>query len=165
MKIITTELPGRENYFSLSQPSRLLHLRSRVEQLLTWLGGIDTHKFNVAEKLVSRSLPQGITIPQASADQLGRATKRAMESDPSQVEQIVRFVFSSLKAHEGEKVEAVISYMVLVVNRADISKLVQIAVRARPSLAPTIANTAAMLVPEEADHISSAVASVVVTFS
>ena len=101
----------------------------------------------------------------AGADQLGRATKRAMESDPSQVEQIVRFVFSSLKAHEGEKVEAVISHMVLVVNRADVSKLVRIAVRARPSLAPTIANTAAMLVPEEADHISSAVASVVVTFS
>jgi len=48
-----------------------------------------------------------------------------------------------------------------VVNAKTVADFIRIAVRARPSLASTAANTAIMLVPEKAEQISRAVASVV----
>lgn len=163
MKIITTELGNRSSYFTSAQPSSRLRLRDRLERLLNWLGGIDTHKFSVAEPLISRNLPHGIKVHEASAAQLERATRTALATNTEQAEEIVRFVFASLKSHDGEKGEAIIRSIVSVTSEPTIPKLVRVAVRARPSLASTIAATAAMLVPEKAEQISSAVKSVVTT--
>ena len=138
-------------------------MRDRLEWLLNWLGGIDHHTFSIAEKLISRNLPHGIKVPQASAVQLGRATKAALEGHNDRAEEIVRFVFASLKSHDGEKGEAVVGYIVSALGAQSIAKFVRIAVRARPSLASTIASTAAALVPEKAEEITSAVESVVIT--
>jgi hypothetical protein len=70
-------------------------------------------------------------------------------------------VFSSLKAHDGAKGEAVIRSVISVVSAKRVPDFIRIAVRARPSLASTVANTAVVLAPEEAEEISRAVVSVV----
>ena len=75
----------------------------------------------------------------------------------------MKFVFSSLSGHDGAKCEAVIRSVISVIPAETVPKFIRIAVRARPSLALTVAKTAAMLVPEETDHIASAVESVVTT--
>jgi hypothetical protein len=103
----------------------------------------------------------GIKIEQATAEELGRATKAAMDSHNELSEEIVKFVFSSLKAHDGEKGEAVIRSVISVISAKSVPGFICIAVRARPSLASTVANTAVNLVPEKAEQISRAVASVV----
>jgi len=134
-----------------------------LERLLSWLGGVDTHASSIAEKFISENLRRGITIEQATAEELGRAAKEAIESCGQQTEAIVKFVFSSLKSHDGEKAEAVIRSVISVIPPESVPKFVRIAVRARPSLALIVAKTAALLVPEETDHIASAVESVVTT--
>jgi len=151
MKIIITGTGGRDSG------------TWQVERLLSWLGGANTHALSIAEKLISQSLPEGITVPQATAAQLGQATKAAMESYSQQAEAIVKFVFSSLRGHDGAKCESVLRSVISVIPAKMMLKYIRIAVRARPSLAMTVAKTAAMLVPEETDHIASAVESVVTT--
>ena len=99
----------------------------------------------------------------ASAAQLELATKSALTLNSGQSEEIVRLVFSSLKSQDGAKAESVIRGIVSVTTEPSVPKLVRIAVRARPSLASTIAATASMLVPEQAEQISIAVESVVTT--
>lgn len=153
MKIMVTGMASRDSLFGTRQ----------VERLLSWLGGVDTHALSIPAKLISQNLPHGITIQQASAEQLGHATKAAMESRNQQAEAIVKFVFSSLTGHDGAKGEAVIRSVVSAIPAESVPKFIRIAVRARPSLALTVAKTAAMLVPEEMDHIASAVESVVTT--
>src|SRR4029077_2626896 len=164
MKIITNKMGSPDSYCGwrrAAQPSKFLHFRAQLERLLNWLGGIDSDKFSVAEKLISRNLPPGIKIDQATAEELGRATKAAMERHNEQSEEIVKFVFSSLKAHDGEKGEAVIRSVISVISAKTVPNFIRIAVRARPSLAATVANTAVVLMPEKAEQISRAVASVV----
>jgi hypothetical protein len=153
MKIIMKGRSGRDSHFGTSQ----------VERLLSWLGGVDTHALSIAEKLISQNLPEGITVPQATAEQLGQATKAAMESYSQQAEAIVKLVFSSLRSHDVAKCESVLRSVIAVIPAKMIPKYIRIAVRARPSLAMTVAKTAAMLVPEETDQIASAVESVVTT--
>ena len=164
MKVIMNKMASAVSYRVCprgAQPSKVLHFRDRLERLLNWLAGIDTHTFSVAEKVISRNLPPGIKIEQATAEELGRATKAAMESHNEQSEEIVKFVFSSLKAHDGEKGEAVIRSVISVISAKTVPNFIRIAVRARPSLASTVANTAVVLMPEKAEQISRAVASVV----
>ncbi len=144
-----------------AQPSNFLHFWDQLERFFNWLAGIDTHTFSVAEKLISRNLPPGRKIEQATAEELGRATEAAMESHSEQAEEIVKLVFSSLKAHDGEKGEAVIRSVISVISAKSLPNFVRIAVRARPSLASTVADTAVILVAEKAEEISRAVASVV----
>jgi hypothetical protein len=165
MKLITTELDNRRSYFTSARPSRRFRLRDRIERLLNWLGGIDHQDSGVVEALISGNLPYEIKVEQASAAQLERATKSALSLHPEQSEAIVRFVFASLKSPDGPKAEAVIRSIVSVAREHSLPKLVRIAVRARPSLASTIAATALMLVPEQAEQITSAVESVVTTVS
>jgi hypothetical protein len=153
MKIIMTGRDGRGSHFGTSQ----------VERLLSWLGGADTHVLSIAERLISQSLPYGITIQQATAEQLGQATKEAMEAYRQQPEAIVKFVFSSLRSQDKAKCEAIIRSVISVIPTKSVPHFIRIAVRARPSLALTIARTAAMLVPEVTDQITSAVESVVTT--
>ena len=164
MKIIMNKMGSPGSYCGWSRAAQLckfLHFRAQLEQLLNWLGGIDTHTFSVAEKLISRNLPPGTKIEQATPEELGRATKTAMESHNEQSEEIVKFVFCSLKGHDGEKGEAVIRSVISVISAKTVPNFIRIAVRARPSLAATVANTAVILVPEKAKQISRAVASVV----
>jgi hypothetical protein len=164
MKIIMNKMGSPGSYCGWSPAAQLwkfLHFRAQLEQLLNWLGGIDTHTFSVAEKLISRNLPAGTKIEQATPEELGRATKTAMESHNQLSEEIVKFVFCSLKAHDGEKGEAVIRSVISVISAKTVPNFIRIAVRARPSLAATVANTAVILVPEKAEQISRAVASVV----
>jgi hypothetical protein len=159
-----TELSSRETYLKLwrpSRPSTAYRFRSRLARFINWLAGIETDPLSVAEGLITRDLPQGITLVQASAADLARATKAAMESHSGQAEEIVTFVFSSLKSHETEKAEAVVQSVVAAISTKSVPNLVRIAVRARPSLASTIAESAAMLLPDEAEQISTAVESVV----
>lgn len=165
-------LAGQEGRELAGRPARRMtpvtHWRTQLERFMTglagglnWLAGADTHKFNVAEKLISPNLPPGLKIHEASAEQLGEATKAALEANCDQAEQIVRFVFSSLKSDDGKKGEVVVRSMISVVNALTVPRYVRIAVRARPSLAPVIAKTAAAQLPEKAEQISSAVESVV----
>lgn len=168
------DLAGQEGHEPAGRPARRMtpvtHWRTHLERFMTrlggslyWLAGADTHKFNLAEKLISPNLPPGIKIHEASAEQLGQATKAALEAHCDQAEEIVRFVFSSLKSHDGEKGEVVVRSMISVVNALTVPRFVRIAVRARPSLAPVIARTAAAHLPEKAEQISSAVESVVIS--
>jgi hypothetical protein len=164
MKMIMNKIGSPDSYCGRcrgAQPSNFLHFRAQLERLVNWLGGIDTNTFSAAEKLISQNLPPGIKIEQATAEDLGRATRAAMEIHNEQWEEIVKFVFSSLKAHDGEKGEAVIRSVISVISAKTVPNFIRIAVRARPSLASTVANTAVFLMPEKAEQISRAVASVV----
>jgi hypothetical protein len=154
MKIIIDKMGSTDSWSRAAQPFKL-------ERLLNWLAGIDTHTYSVAETLISRNLPPGRKIEQATGEELGRATKAAIESHTEQSEEIVKFVFSSLKAQDGEKGEAVIRTVISVISPKSVADFIRIAVRARPSLASTVAKTAVILVPEKAEEISRAVASVV----
>jgi hypothetical protein len=166
------DLAGQKGHELAGRPARRMtpatNLRAQLERFMTelagglnWLAGADTHKFNVAEKLFSPNLPPGLKIHEASAEQIGEATKAALEAHCDQAEEIVRFVFSSLKSHDDKKGEVVVRSMISVVNALTVPRFVQIAVRARPSLAPVIARTAAAHLPEKAEQISRAVESVV----
>ncbi len=164
MKIIMNKMGSADSYCGrcqTAQPSNVLHFRAQLEHLVNWLGGIDTNTFSAAQKLISQNLPPGIKIEEATAGDLGRATRTAMESHNEQSEEIVKFVFSSLKAHDAEKGEAVIQSVISVIGAKTVPNFIRIAVRARPSLASTVANTAVVLMPEKAEQISRAVASVV----
>ena len=143
------------------QRSQFSNLPAQLKRLLNWLGGTDTLTFSVAQKVVSRNLPPGIEIQQATAEELGRATKAAIKSHNELSGEIVKFVFSSLKAQDSEKSEAVIRAVISVISAQAVPDFIRIAVRARPSLASTVANRAVTLVPEKAEQISKAVASVV----
>jgi hypothetical protein len=153
VKIIMTGRGGSDSHFGTSQ----------VERLLNWLGGADTHALSISEKLICQHLPRGISVQQATAEQLRLATKVAMETNSQQAEAIVKFVFSSLRGHDGAKCEAVLRSVLSIIPAKTVPKYIRIAVRARPSLAMTVARIAAILVPEETDHIASAVESVVTT--
>lgn len=160
MKLIPAKMESTDRRPRAAQPFKFLHW-AQLERLLNWLAGVDTHTFSVAETLISRHLPPGRKIEQATGEELGRATKAALESHTEQSEEIVRFVFSSLKAQDGEKGEAVIRAVISVINPKSVPDFIRIAVRARPSLASTLANTAVILAPERAEEISRAVTSVV----
>src|SRR6516164_5993749 len=164
MKLIMNKIGGADSYcgwYRGAQLSKFSHFRARLERLLNWLAGNDIQTFSLAKKVISVHLPPGIAIEKATAQELGLATKAAIESHNELSEEIVKFVFSSLKAQDGEKCEAVIRSVISVVNAKTVADFIRIAVRARPSLASTAANTAIMLVPEKAEQISRAVASVV----
>jgi hypothetical protein len=155
MKIILTKVGSGDTHFCKSQ----------VKRLLSWLGGVDTPGLGFTEKLISRNLPNGITIDQSTAEELGHACKEVIESHGHQAEAIVKFVFSSLRSHDDAKSEAVIRSVISVIAAESVPKFVRIAVRARPSLALTVSKTATMLLPEETARIASAVESVVTTVS
>jgi hypothetical protein len=160
MKIIIDKMGSTDSWPRAAQPFRFLHW-AQLERLLNWLAGIDTDTFSVAETLISRNLPPGREIGQATGEELGRATKAAIESHTEQSEEIIKFVFSSLKAQDGEKGEAVIRAVISVISPKSVPDFIRIVVRARPSLASTVAKTAVILMPEKAEEISRAVASVV----
>jgi hypothetical protein len=126
-----------------------------------WLCGFNTKGFYGIEEAISESLPPGITIQEATAEQLGEALKSAINASNGKTDAIVKFVFSRFAACEAAKAEVVIRAVVPAIPVETVSGFVQTAARARPSLASTVARTAAAIVPEQSERIASALESVI----
>jgi len=126
-----------------------------------WLCGLNTKGFYAIEEAISESLPRGITIQEATAEQLGEALKSAINASGDNTDAIVKFVFSQLAGCEVAKAEVVIRAVIPVIPAEAVSGFVQTAARARPSLALTVARTAAAMVPEQSERIATALQSVV----
>jgi hypothetical protein len=117
--------------------------------------------FSTIEEPISKRLPQGLTIQEATAEEIGEALKSAIVASGHQPEAIIKFVFSQLTGHETAKAEAVVRVVIPVIPPAAIAGFVRTAARARPSLAMTVARAAAAMVPEQAERIANALESVI----
>ena len=126
-----------------------------------WLCGFNTKGFYAIEEAISESLPLGITIQEATAEQLGEALKSAINASDGKTDAIVKFVFSQLTGCEAAKAEVVIRAVIPAIPAEAVSGFVQTAAKARPSLASTVARTAAAIVPEQSARIASALESVI----
>jgi hypothetical protein len=126
-----------------------------------WLCGFNTKGFHGVEEAISESLPPGVTIQEATADQLGEALKSAINASDGKTDAIVKFVFSQLAGCEAAKAEVVIRAVIPVIPAEAVPGFVQTAARARPSLASTVARAAAAIVPEQSQRIASALESVI----
>jgi hypothetical protein len=126
-----------------------------------WLCGLNTKGFYAIEEAISGSLPRGITIQEATAEQLGEALKSAINASGGKTEAIVKFVFSQLAGCEVAKAEVVIRAVIPSIPAEAVPGFVQTAVRARPLLASTVAKTAAAIVPEQSERIATALESVI----
>jgi hypothetical protein len=94
-------------------------------------------------------------MEEATAEQLGEAVRSAIITSSQKTDAIIKFVFSKLASGEVAKAEVVIR------AAAAVSGFVRTAARARPSLALTVARTAAAMVPEQSERIAIALESVV----
>jgi len=126
-----------------------------------WLCGLNTKGLYAIEEPLSECLPQGITIQEATPEQLGEALKSAINASGPKTDAIIKFVFSQLSGSEVAKAEVVIRTVVPVIRAEAVSGFVQTAARARPSLAFTVARTVAAMVPEQSEHIAAALESVI----
>jgi hypothetical protein len=133
----------------------------QIGRFCGWLCGFNPKSFQGIETPISRSLPRGITIQEATAEQLGEALKSAIHKSGHKRDAIVKFVFSQLASSEVERAEVVIRAVLPVIPPEAISGFVQAAAKARPSLALTVAKVAAAMVPEQSTRIATALDSVV----
>jgi hypothetical protein len=133
----------------------------RIGRFCSWLCGFNSKSFHATEMPISHGLPRGITIQEATAEQLGEALKSAIHSSGHKRDAIVKFVFSQLASSEVEKAEVVLRAVLPVIPAEAISGFVQTAAKARPSLAWTVAKVAAAMVPEQSMRIATALDSVV----
>jgi hypothetical protein len=78
-----------------------------IGRFCSWLCGLNPNGFTSVEAPISENLPAGITIQEASAEQLGEALKSAINTSGDKTDAIVRFVFSQLAGGEAAKAEAV----------------------------------------------------------
>jgi hypothetical protein len=100
-------------------------------------------------------------MEEATAEQLGEAVRSAIITSSQKTDAIIKFVFSKLASGEVAKAEVVIRAVIPVLPAAAVSGFVRTAARARPSLALTVARTAAAMVPEQSERIAIALESVV----
>jgi hypothetical protein len=126
-----------------------------------WLCGFDPEGSYAREEPITKSLPRGMTIREATPEQLAEALKSAILTSRDKTDTIVKFVFSQLASGEAAKAEVLIRAVIPVIPAEAVSGFVQTAVRARPSLALTVARTAAAMVPEQSERIATALESVV----
>jgi hypothetical protein len=89
------------------------------------------------------SLPPGVTVASATAEQLGAAVFEAVKADPTRAAEIVAPVIAELKAGDRDKCAAVVSAALRARKNLDVLAFVCDASKANPSLASTIAKTAA----------------------
>jgi hypothetical protein len=127
----------------------------------SWLCGLKPIGFSAVEEPISASLPRGVTIQEASAEQLAEALKSAIVRSTHQTDAIVSFVFSQLSRGEAAKAEVVLRAVIPVIPAEGISEFVRSAAKARPSLAVTVARTAVAMVPDQSKRIAAALESVV----
>jgi hypothetical protein len=133
----------------------------QLGRFCSWLCGFNPKHFHGIETPISRGLPRGITIQEATAEQLGEALKSAIHTCGHKRDAIVKFVFSQLASSEVERAEVVIRTVLPVIPAEAVFGFVQTAAKARPSLALTVAKVAAAMVPEQSGRIASALESVV----
>jgi hypothetical protein len=133
----------------------------KLGRFCSWLCGLDPKGLALIEAPISESLPDGVSIRNATANQLGEALKLALMTSDHEPDAMVKFVFSQLAGSEAAKAEAVIRAVIPVIPADAVSEFVRIAAKARPSLALTVARTAAAMVPEQSMRIASALESVV----
>jgi hypothetical protein len=133
----------------------------QIGRFCGWLCGLNPKSFDSIEEPISEGLPRGITIPDATAEQLGEALKSAINTSNHKTDEIIKFVFSQLAGSEVAKAELVIRAVIPMIPAEAVSGFVQTAARARPSLALTVARTAAAMVPEQSERIATALESVV----
>jgi hypothetical protein len=126
-----------------------------------WLCGHNSNDFAASEQPISESLPRGLPMEEATAEQLGEAVRSAIITSSQKTDAIIKFVFSKLASGEVAKAEVVIRAVIPVLPAAAVSGFVRTAARARPSLALTVARTAAAMVPEQSERIAIALESVV----
>jgi hypothetical protein len=126
-----------------------------------WLCGLDPKGLSLIEAPISESLPAGVTIRDATANQLGEALKSALMTSDHESDAMVKFVFSQLAGSEAAKAEVVIRTVIPVIPADAVYRFVQTAARARPSLALTVAKTVSAMVPDQSEHIATALESVV----
>jgi hypothetical protein len=100
------------------------------------------------------SLPPGVTVASATAEQLGAAVFEAVKADPTRAAEIVAPVIAELKAGDRDKCAAVVSAALRARKNLDVLAFVCDASKANPSLASTIAKTAATIFPKLAREIS-----------
>jgi hypothetical protein len=134
----------------------------QIGRFCNWLCGLNSKGLYTIEAPISARLPKGITIQEATAEQLAEALKSALNTSGHKTDAIVKFVFSQLGGSEVAKAEVVIRAVIPVIPAEAVSGFVQIAARARPSLALTVARTAADMLPEQSERIATALESVIV---
>jgi len=104
---------------------------------------------------IALSLPAGTTIQSATAEQLGTAVSKAIRANPpSEAAAITAQAIRGLKNDDKVKAAAVITAALKAGRGVDILAIVQACCAAKPSLAPTVAATAAALFPRLAMAIS-----------
>jgi hypothetical protein len=135
--------------------------RWQIGRFCSWLCGFNPKRFHGIETPISRGLPRGITIHEATAEQLGEALKSTINTSGHKRDAIVKFLFSQLASSEVERAEVVIRAVLPVIPTEAVFGFVQIAAKARPSLALTVAKVTAAIVPEHSARIAIALDSVV----
>jgi hypothetical protein len=133
----------------------------QLGRFCSWLCGFNPKGFHGIETPISQGLPRGITIQEATAEQLGEALKSAMNNSGHNRDAMVKFLFSQMASSEWERAEVVIRTVIPVIPAEAIYRFVQTAARARPSLALTVAKTVTAMVPDQSEHIAKALESVV----
>jgi hypothetical protein len=126
-----------------------------------WLCGFNAKGSHASEAPLVQSLPSGMTIREATPEQLAEALKSAIITSHDKTDAMVKFVFSQLASGEAAKAEVVIRAVIPLIPVEAVSGFVRTAGRARPALALTVARTAAGLVPEQSERIADALESVV----
>jgi hypothetical protein len=133
----------------------------QLGRFCSWLCGFNLNGISAIETPISQGLPKGITIQEATAEQLGEALKIAINTSGHKRDAIVKFLFSQLASSEVERAEVVIRAVLPVIPAEAIFGFVQTAAKARPSLALTVAKVTAAIVPEQSARIATAIDSVV----
>jgi hypothetical protein len=133
----------------------------QLGRFCSWLCGFNPESFHCVEVPISRGLPRGITIHEATAEQLGEALKSAIHTSGHKRDAMVKFLFSQLGSSEVERAEVMIRAVLPVIPAEAVFGFVQTAAKARPSLALTVAKVAAEIVPEQSARIATALDSVV----
>jgi hypothetical protein len=127
----------------------------------SWLCGFNAMGSSASAAPFTQSLPRGMTIGEATAEQLAEALKSAIITSRHQTDAMVKLVFSQLASGEAAKAEVVIRAVIPLIPVEAVAAFVRTAGRARPSLALTVARTAAGMVPEQSERIANALESVV----
>ena len=103
---------------------------------------------------ITLSLPPGVTVASATAEQLEAAVFQAVKANPTRAAEITTPVIAGLKAGDKDKCAAVIAAALRAGKNLDVLAFVCEASRANPPLAPTIAATAATVFPKLVRQIS-----------
>jgi hypothetical protein len=170
--VVIVKIANPNNCERLLTLRRVLHMKKalgtrethpgawKLRRFCGWLCGLESQALSLIEAPISESLPEGVTIRDATAGQLGEALKLALTTANHEPDAMVKFVFSQFAGSEVAKAEVVIRTVIPVIPAEAVYRFVQTAARARPSLALTVAKTVTAMVPDQSEHIAKALESV-----